>query len=494
MENKESKRGRKLYYYLSRFTEKELLDFHAYLSSSLLGNSPQFARMLLTIQKEVLGTERTNIDADLFQEEFCPQGELDEKKIKYIRIRIVQMHEKLLDFLSFMDYRADPNAKDIHMLKALYTRGWDKYFLKTHAEVEKKPPYKWAGEYHIYKLWRAIVLNDYLTEAADSGTDTKLKEVLQLIEVLDLCLRLKYGSAATGSLRYAKTNIPQFDSEALFARSTQPEFALIEEVNIYYLIFNLNLYSIVDNKKAIGFYHSLRELLRNPEKYDSSEALEGFSACQNFIIINSLCGEFEYLEEMKGIIKELLKSNIFLKKGGISSAHFTVTINLLRQMGEMGWAESFAEEWKSRVIGDQNLITYHVLSAANAFEKGQYSKTIEILYARIPQFPEKEISLRARLFICHSLWKLREYEWLRSNILSTRQYLLRSNDFEKSRKNRFLVQLRMFLRICNAKTGNPDQAEKKYKKIIHDLSTKAQHRGIRLLSEITEQEIKLLQK
>lgn len=487
MEHSEGKRGKKLYYYLSRFTEKDLQDFHAYLSSSLLGNSPQFARMLLIIQEKVLNTERENIDADLFKEEFSPEQELDANKVKYIRIRIVQMHEKLLEFISFMDYRADPNAKDIHMLKALYTRGWDKYFVKIHAEVEKKPPFKKAGEYHIYRLWRAIVLNDYMAEAQSQHLLKSNQTLAKILDETIVYLKIKYITVANSN-RYLQGNIiPHLLLKEFEQLSEDPRFDQIHEITLYK---TLNSLTKQTPQSHIYKCTAIIDWIRTGEIEDQSEAMDTVGLLFNFLTfqIQNKIEQFQII--LTDLYKAIIAIDDFKNKERMGkSLYRNITMRLCR-MNDQKSAMDITEKWKNRILGQiSDEYYWHNLSIIS-FSKKEYRKTIEILSSRVKLYEEPVYAINSRLNICKSLWELGDYQWLDQNLEAFRISLRRVKGIPAKEIEAIRQFVNYLKKLSLAKTGTPDQYQPKVVQLKQEFDKNKL--GIKniWISQILDREIK----
>jgi hypothetical protein len=429
--------------------------------------------MLLTIQDSVLNTERDNIDADLFKEEFSPEADLDEKKIKYIRIRIIQMHEKLLDFISFMDYRSDPNAKDIHMLKALYTRGWDKYFVKIHAEVEKKPPFKKAGEYHIYRLWRSIVLNDYLTEATIDSSEN-LQSLVQTIDEVFATIKIKYIAA---------TRINKIHTDRTFTQLLIPE---IEQACLHEKLQNIpeiKIYSTLNEiitfrKKNLVFEcEMIIDQIAKSQIPDNSEARDIFAILQSFLMSEIRKNNGEFQPVLVNLYKTILRTEYFTVNEKIPQTLYRNIVLRLCRMNETKWALEFTEKWKDKILGQKTDELYHHNLSIISFSQENYRLTINHLYQRINSYSEPIYIINSRLNICKSLWELKEYSFLFSNLEAFRISLQRIKGLPRAEKEALKIFILYLKKMARLKTGNPDKYSEKFLSLKNSFDTA--HLGIK---------------
>jgi hypothetical protein len=472
MEILENKRGQKLYYYLSRLNEKELRDFHAYLSSPLLGNSPQFARMLLTIQERVLATNRSSIDADLFQEEFSPGGPLDEKVTKYIRIRLVQMLDKFMDFTAFMDYRADRNAQDIHLLKALHTRGWEKYFLKVHEEVEARPPIKKDGEYHLYRLWRAVVKGDFLAERRPIGEEKEAKSIVERLEIFLTHLTLKYASAEKNESMGGTASVVFHFIPATLEYFQQNKHKMHRETTGYYHAYRMFTPAPKGTNSTNEPFEHAKAVLVDDLTTDKSEKKDLFAFLINHCLREIRMGDSSFRMQRLQLYEFALKTGIISDGGRISKAIYKNIIVNMCQLGEIEWAEKFLEEWKDRIAGDRDHLGYYNNLAHILFHKKEYEKAIEVLYNRVTLYEDAPYGLSARTNICRALWHIKDYEWLLSNLEAMRQFIGRVEDLAGPEKIGYDNFIRYLSRMATAIQKVRETAHKKLLLIEAELVNK----------------------
>jgi hypothetical protein len=475
METQENKRGQKLYYYLSRLKEKEIRDLHDYLQSPLLGNSPQFARMLLTIQEKVLATERTTIDADLFQEEFSPGQPLDAKTTKYIRIRLVQFLDKVLDFASFMDYRSDRNARDIHLLKAMRTRGWEKYFTKVHAEVTAVPPIKADGEFLIYRLWQMVILEEFLTERTFIGNEMGIENIQRAIDELFIHIKLKYACSAINEKINANKIYSFWFSEEFLKIASEYSWKHSPETNAYYHTF-LMLKSFEDDSIDGDVHFDLiLQFLNSSDGIDPSEYLDCFIHANNYAQKKIRNGHSAFKKKKTLLYDCVLQSEALLETGMITSGFYKNTILSACGIGEIQWAENFLEEWKDRIAGDRDYLAYYHNKATIHFHRKEYDQTLDLLYNRVHCYEDAPYGLAVRVNICRALWEKGEDQWMISNLEAMRQFVNRLDNLGKSEKQGNMKFVNYLSRMGQARLGNPDKVFKRLLKIWKEMEAKKDH-------------------
>lgn len=465
MRSNESKRGKKLYYYLSRLDAKELKDFHAYLSSPLLGNSPQMARMLLVIQREVLGTGRKTIDADLFQEEFFPDQALDEGKCKYIRIRLVQMHSKLMDFAAFMEYKSDTNAQHVHLLKAMHTRGWEKYFERTYHEIEAMPPKKDFGEYHLYRMRREIVRNDHSTSKEAKLINTNLPECMLRIDSYIIFVSLKYACATIAAHLDGNVNIEtRFDGLAIKHAEMHP-FSNIPHIQAYAHIRQMLMSLLVDSIDGKFHFAMLKMIIAKQEGFDIGEIKDFFAFANNFCVFSIKRGDNSMVPELRALYNETTRAGIFSVGGMIERITFFSIVAQMCKLGEYDWSARFVDHWKGKIAADTDDLAYYTNRAYIHLVNQEYSKTIEILYNRVNLIDDPQLRGNARLFLWRAIWATGDYQWLLSNIEAQRVETSRNKRSPKDGKDVYKRFMTLFAKMCKAQLGNPDKAVAKLEKI-----------------------------
>jgi hypothetical protein len=465
MDVKESKRGQKLYYYLSRLSPKELKDLHAYFSSPLLGNSLQMARMLLTIQAEVLDKGGKVIDAELFQTEFFPDQALDDNKRKYIRIRLVQFLERVLDFVAFMEYKGDTNAHHVHLLKAMHTRGWEKYFERTYQEIEAMPPKKDFGEYHLYRMRREIVRNDHLSGNASIASETNLPKTIERIDNYIIFIALKYACAAMTQKILGKIEIETKFDQIASQYANQDSYQDNIEVVAYTHSYRMLCAYINGEHEGDLHFDCLSEILNNPATLDRSEAYDLFSLASNYCQLQIRAGKFEYIARLRDVYTTALAKGTITNSGIISRYTYRAIVNQMCKVGEVQWSANFVEEWKYRIGGDTDHLTYYVTKAYIHLLAKDLDKAIELLYNRIALIEDVNLSINARTYLCRAVWEKGDFQWLNSILEAFRLFLIRCKSMSKPEKLSYERYLEIFTKMCAAQLGNPDLVRKKLERL-----------------------------
>jgi hypothetical protein len=465
METKESKRGQKLYYYLSRLSPKELKDFHAYLSSPLLGNSAQMARMLLTIEAEVLARGGRVIDADIFQAEFFPDQALDEGKRKYIRIRLVQLLDRLLDFAAFMEYKSDTNAQHLSLLKTMYTRGWEKYFERTYQEIEAMPPKKDFGEYHLYRMRREIVRNEFFTAKASSAQETNLEETAKRIDACMILFTLKNACAILVNQIHWNMKIDTRFTAQVLEYAKQEPFSNSLEITAYAETYQMLKAHAESQALAREHFLKIKLILKEPTELDKSESRDLFGMAHNFCTWSIQQNKLEFVQEIQELYQDALSSNILTSEGMIVKKLYFTIVSQMCKYGEITWSSKFVEDWKDKIVEDTDRSTYFVTRSLVHLQLGEYDKAIEILHPRIGLINDEIIGINARIYFCQALWNKREFQWLSFQLEAFRQFILRAMQNNKSQKIRYLRFLEIFNKMCQAQLGKPDLILLKLKKI-----------------------------
>lgn len=461
----QNKRGQKLYYYLSRLSAEDLDNFCHYLQSPLLGNSPQMSRMVRTIQGRVLGTDRVTIDADIFEEEFFPDQPLDEKKTKYIRIRLIQLQDKLMDFLSFMDYRQDRNARDIHLLKSLYKRGMEKHFEKIHADIEAQPPVKADGEYLMYRLWRIIVLNDFLTERTNGVQAENITEVHRRIELLYIHLRLKYGAAVILRRHDGDDDWAMIDVDFEIKIPLDVTDVLHQETVGYEIAYRIFKELSVDVEPETRDLESLEDFLSGKLCHDDSEARDLFTYAQTYCLLNIKMGRGKFRPWVSRVYERFFSSRVLHGSAMIPWKYYNNAIVNTIRVGNIDWADWFLEAYKNRIAGDSNGLIYTYNRSFIEYQKKNYKTAFELLYRLIGQFEEGEMSVMSKVLLIRILWDIGEFQWLLPVIDAFRQSLRRSNFLSRIQLENHQLFAKLMRRICSAKLGAPDKVQGAFAKV-----------------------------
>ena len=114
----ESHTGKKLLYFLQDLSTAEVKKFHQYLSSRLLCKRPHFVKVLEILEKEVLKKGLDQIPPEIFRKIFSPESPMNDKKRAYIRMRLAQFLQELLNFLAFQEYQKNKVFRNQNLIRA----------------------------------------------------------------------------------------------------------------------------------------------------------------------------------------------------------------------------------------------------------------------------------------------------------------------------------------------------------------------------------------
>lgn len=458
-------RGKKLTYYFNGLSHAEKGKFNAYLESSILGNSRQGVEILAVLEQKLSEGELASLQPEWFASIMIPEEPMNEKKIHYIWVRLSVFQEKLLEFLSFLEYQQDRTAQNRYVLQACKNRGQEKYIPSLYAKSLRALPKAEGAHQFLAQLELELLLNEYLSDHATQSTDTHLAQVSEKLDAYFIVQKLKYACAAENEqLMWGKTSVQQLLAPVIQHLETTHTKS-IPAIQAYLHAYQMLHLQRTDPTASTEHYRQLFELLKHQEAFAKDEAKDLFTYAQNFCILQVQGKQLAFLSDLKTLMDRLLSGDLLLDNGLLAAPFYKNTVTLMCRFGEFDWAESFIETYKRKLSQDPEQLAYLYNRAVLHFHKKEYAQVVKELYHRIHLFEHLSYGIGARIYLCKALWEQMEFEWLLNMLNAFKQYLYRNKALlarDKSRHNKFV---RLFSKIVKAKAGNPGKRELVLRKI-----------------------------
>jgi hypothetical protein len=128
-------------------------------------------------------------------------------------------------------------------------------------------------------------------------------------------------------------------------------------------------------------YLKLKHLLENNLQIISNEDLKNlYGYTLNFCIglVNS--GKLEYFSEILDLYKSMLKENLLFIEGYLPAWEYKNIVTAALRSNDLQWAESFLENYKSKIEPSQQENAYTYNKASFLFECSRYKEALRLLH------------------------------------------------------------------------------------------------------------------
>jgi hypothetical protein len=315
-------------------------------------------------------------------------------------------------------------------------------------------------EFLFFEYQYAMRKLDYVNiEFSNDGEKMKdqFEKVMESQKILSLFQTLKSQCdflSLTQKYKFERDNV--FENQ-IIDHIRESEGELNDTFTAYLLVFNL----FKENNSEEFF--KLKDIVLHSDKivYErNNRALLGH--LQNFCIKYYNSGKTEFLSHLFDCYKYSLR---YIKNEGDMTSISLRNISFCAlQLGEIAWAESLVENFKSKVSADERDNAYNFSLARISFEKKDYTSAMRLLL-RVT-YEDAFYASSARILLIKCYYELNDEMPLISCCASLLQFLKRSKDFTKQRidNNIHFIQLVKNLQTNRLK-NNAQLFKRLYEKI-----------------------------
>lgn len=483
-------RGAKLLYFLRNLDPDERIGLSAYLSSPLLANRPQLADLLDECWKQI--SEKA-LDLQGIHSMLFPDKTWSEKRARYLHLRLAQLLDHTLDFVALLGYLRDDRARYRYRLVEVARRGWEPYVSSTLGQAIKQLPDLPGSTDILGRLQLEITFNSFQSERTSDGTDTHLAEVLDHLDLYYYLQKLNYGCAALNGKLVLGVDTPLRGMETVLSGVENWEGGLPGVVKAYAACFSM--LKDIGPKGDMGFLH-LKEQLETGRDLPETEAKDLFTYALNYCTLRWYAGTPGFIEHYVALYEALLAQELLTIDGKLSKVYYKNIVALMCRLGKqdpmaLQWAEQFVEDYKDRIAGDEENLTWLYNRAVLKFQREDYSGTISLLYNEINRFEDVLFGISARVYLCRALWMQEEWEGLGANLEAFRVFLGRNREITDRDKKLYGAFVKRFRRVLRIITGNPDRKQEQLLKVRKSLEA-GEETGVFLwLREVVAEQLAL---
>lgn len=488
--SKGPKKGQKLLRLLESLDGSTLKEFHKFLQSPYFGKSPAALRMMEVLEKSVINRGYGYIPLEKFDKVISPEKELDDKKLEYIRIRLVDLQDRLLDFLAINRYRQRPEIRNRLLFEEAIERGWEYFIPGFYQKGLKSIPQQEGSERFSQQLQLEKTYNAHLSLQAVKGMDLHLDPVLEHLDSFYLLEKLKFSTAAL-NLKWIwkeEREIVLIDAVLDQVRHTYEQQSLI--IQAYYHAYQMLFHAMQGTEESQTHFEKLVLLMENPLAFTPSDAHSIFLYAQNYCILRFHLGDRAFFVRLKQLYDQILSSGTLLKDGQLSAGFFKNTVNLMCRFGELSWVESFIESYKDRISGDSKGLAYIFNLAVLRFYQREFKETVRLLFPAITLFGEVLYAIGARTYLCRAFWEQKDWEGLLHSLYAFRQFIQRNADLPPGDRSNTRLFINYMEQITKAMTLPVAEVKAKLLRIHEKLHSSGEHLLLVWVSGVLDLEIK----
>lgn len=438
----------KLFLILNSLTSHELKDLGKYISSPFHNSNKALIRFYNLLKKHYPDFVSRTLEIENTHKKLFPGKKFNSAVMRNLISEMIQATE---DYLALTNFRNDPLETKKHLLKELQTRNIEKLFEKNIEEAEKilenskvRDEYYYANKYELDSIRRTFyelkvpvgkrrrvhgILPDEIENLTYAFFIQILREYFSLYNIQSQ-LNFEYGY--------------KFFDEIM--NHIEREKQTYEKVPMIYILHSfLSLFIKGENEELIP---SLKEMIDKNMGMMNKEDFDNFYVeLYNYYKHKQFLGVKGYGRKSFELIKEMLKKDVFIKRGNIMSDHsYTNIVHAAVREHELEWAEEFINKFKNKIplLHRENAFLYNsaLINNMKAYgpvdekqRKQYYDKALEFL-AKVKS-EDFYYMTRIKNLLIKIYYELRDFEHAKGIIASYKQYLTKNKIIPKDLYQRY---------------------------------------------------------
>lgn len=489
----------KLFLILSSLTPHELKELGKYISSPFHNSNKALIRFYNLLKKHYPDFVSRTLEIENTHKKLFPGKKFNSAVMRNLISEMIQITE---EYLALINFKNDALETKKHLLKELQTRNIEKLFEKNIEEANKilenskvRDEYYYANKYELESIRRTFyelkvpvgkrrlvhgILPDEIENLTYAFFIQILREYFSLYNVQSQ-LNFEYGY--------------KFFDEIM--NHIEREKQTYEKVPMIYILHSfLSLFIRGGNEELIP---TLKEMIDKNMGIMNKEDFDNFyTELYNYYKHKQFLGDKSFGRKSFELIKEMLKKDVFIKRGNIMTDHaYTNIVHAAVRERELEWAEDFNSKYKNRVsmFHRENAFSYNiaVINYMKGFriddtkqKKQYYDKALEYL-AKVKS-EDFYYMTRIKNLLVKIYYELKDFEHAKGIIASYKQYLTKNKIIPKDLYQRYMNFINFANKLIKIGTDGDFYASSQLKKQITE-SNNTEYKGW-LIERLREIEIR----
>ena len=456
----------KVYIALTHLSIYELNSFRKYLESPYFNMNEK----LLTLFDLYAFRIRKESDDELTKEEvwsvLFPNKKYSDPKLRKLNSDLLKVFE---EFLAQKSFDSNRFLKNNLILRAIRTRKIEKLYKSTTASTDRsiEQTYNRSSDYLYAKFTNEKEKLELYSEneilrkrSKNIENEVNIDEIASYLDQYYLSEKLKYYVKLLGWKKMISLEQEINHIEELNSMIDNGDYNHIPPIIIYSTIAKTQL----DPDNVDNYFKLKEQVIENIDYFPDDEIRSIYDALLSFCVRRVNKGDLAFQEETLNVYKGALEKETIFSNGYITQVTFNNIVFFALRTGEFDWAESFVEEYKSRLNDKDRANSVSFSHARIEFYKKNYGKVIELLQQ--VEMDSVIYTLNSKTILLFSYYELDEFDALDSFINSFRVYVNREKSISSRKKGHYKNLLKYINKIINLRRSDKEGIEKIRQEII----------------------------
>lgn len=456
---------------LRQLNAQQLDQLARLVASPYFNQDEKLSRLLEEIRRQVA--------SDTLSREGLDQFLYPGTDFQYARINnhLSDLKYLLEKFLVNERLKAQSDRFRLELLMASQENGQEALFLQQDRWWERQhqaPRYLTETDF-LYAHWVEAERNTFFVGQDIRKQDSSLERMMEMSELFYVSSMLKSLCQLLSRRNVIEDQqaLPGLEAFKAWFGPAYPRFAGQLHIRLYYTVWQM-----LEHPDQGDHYQDLTQLLtQKEEEIPLEERKTLYQFAQNYCVRMANQGNSSYLAELFRLYQAMIRQDLLLHQGLISTNVLKNIVVLGSRLGEFVWTEQFLEDYTPHILPEirDNVLTYN--HAYLCYGKGERRAAMRMLSQ--VEFRDLYYFLESRSMLVRIYYELGEDDSLFAMLHAFGNALRRHRSVSTYRKKAYLQFIRLLSKLARLRNQLPLlREEKKALRLQHFARQFAEAEGV----------------
>ena len=410
---------------LNCLSARQLNGFGKFLQSPYFNQRSDLADLYLSL-KTAIYREKHLTKAALWQITFPGKDYVEQE----LRLLMTYLQRLLEQFIAVEHTLQDKVGIKLQTAALYRSKGKDKLHktaLNKGLLLLEKSPFRNAEYY--YQQFQFELEKYKIASHTEPDATVDFQKVIEQLDIAFLGMKLRQSCELIVHDRIYRWGFDPGFMNQIFDYLEKKELLSIPTIGIYYYC-----YRMLERPEQENWFQSFKkELLERGHLFDQEEIHNLYILAINYCVRRANDGFRHYFVDIMDFYRKGLDQEYLLQNGVLSRFTYHNIVSAALLIDQTDWAETFTEEWTSRLQKRYRERMFSFNRAKIAYHRKDYDAAIPLLQRT--NYHDLLLNLGARTLLLKIYHELNEFELLQSHLDAFSSYLRRKSGLGYHRKN-----------------------------------------------------------
>ena len=415
----------KVFYLIKRLSKSEIRQIHNFLQSPFFNQRGD----VITLFDELVRQIGKSVEVEELFQKIYGKRAFSKRDLSLVMSYLFKLLEQYFNYKAVFtgEKQLENELQLVDKYQELKAPKLYQEKLKQIEQKHKKTVIQNAGYYAIQ--YQLLNRQFEFSSVERPSEEHHLRAISNALDINYIAQKLKQLCFSIAHRSVYKSNFKPYLIDAIIKHVEVQNLNTLPAIGIYYHIYRM----FTAETPSRYFQLVKKDLLQHQNTFPQKEIRDIYMMMINYLIRFMNAGKMNYLEEAFELYKVGLAQNILLENDTITRFTFNNIVRIALKCKALDWANSFIEDYHSKLGKSYQKSFYHFGQASIAFEQKEYEKVLEFLQ----QFYSRDIllNLGAKTLLSKAYYELGEMEVLAAHLEAMYNYVQRNKILGYHRTN-----------------------------------------------------------